>query len=140
MLLAAATAALALNGASPNGNLSGSFETKLSPEQRIRQALNRLTFGARPGDIEEVRKLGVEKWIELQLHPERITENPFLEIRLKPLDTLRMDRPPILKLYFPAIPPRLVQPVRIERVAARRTVPQGLQRHRRGTPEGHHGA
>ena len=67
------------------------FDAKLSPEQKILQAINRLTFGARPGDIEEVRRLGVEKWIALQLHPERIAEDPELEARLKPLETIRMD-------------------------------------------------
>ena len=55
---------------------TGPFDSKLSKDQQILQALNRMTFGPRPGDIEEVRRLGVEKWIDLQLHPERQTENP----------------------------------------------------------------
>jgi uncharacterized protein (DUF1800 family) len=63
--------------------------------------LNRLTFGPRPGDVEEVRKTGVEKWIELQLHPERIAENPVLNAKLKPLETLRMEPAEILKEYSP---------------------------------------
>ncbi|HEY2017674.1 MAG TPA: hypothetical protein VGH38_29410, partial [Bryobacteraceae bacterium] len=65
LLLAAAATVFAANGAPRGDHAAGRFETKLSPEQRIRQALNRLTFGARPGDVEQVRKLGVEKWIEL---------------------------------------------------------------------------
>lgn len=32
--------------------------------------LNRLAYGARPGDVEEVRGLAVEKWMRLQLHPD----------------------------------------------------------------------
>ena len=36
--------------------------------------LNRLTFGARPGDAEKVRAMGIDKWIDLQLHPERISD------------------------------------------------------------------
>ncbi|HYK62909.1 MAG TPA: DUF1800 domain-containing protein [Bryobacteraceae bacterium] len=68
----------------------GRFEKKLAPDQQILQALNRLTFGPRPGDIEEVRRMGVQKWIELQLHPERIAENAALDAKLKPLETLRM--------------------------------------------------
>ena len=40
----------------------------------MQQALNRLTFGARPGDADRVRAMGVEKWIDLQLHPERISD------------------------------------------------------------------
>ncbi|MDP9170267.1 MAG: DUF1800 domain-containing protein [Acidobacteriota bacterium] len=54
------------------------FQTRLSSDQRILHALNRLTFGPRPAELDEVRRAGVEKWIELQLHPERIAENPVL--------------------------------------------------------------
>jgi uncharacterized protein (DUF1800 family) len=113
LLLTAAVAVLAANGASPGGDTAGRFDSKLSSEQRIRQALNRLTFGARPGDVEEVRKLGVEKWIELQLHPERIAENSALEPKLKPLETIRLDADQIYAKYFPQFPPGIVQPVRL---------------------------
>ena len=40
-------------------------------EARIVHALNRLTFGPRPGDVEAVRRIGLEEWISRQLHPER---------------------------------------------------------------------
>src|SRR5262249_34351673 len=43
--------------------------------KRALHALNRLTFGPRPGDIERINQLGVEKWIELQLHPEKIDDS-----------------------------------------------------------------
>ena len=106
LLLAAAVVVHAANGATLPGN-------KLSTEQKIVHVLDRLTFGARPGDFEEVRRLGVEKWIELQLHPERITESPALEARLKPLDTLRMETAEIFKKYFPQFPPGFIPPVRL---------------------------
>ena len=86
-----AAAALAAAIFSFHALASGRFDKALPPDQQILQALNRLTFGPRPGDVEEVRRIGVRKWIDLQLHPERITENPVLETRLKPLETLRMD-------------------------------------------------
>ena len=76
------------------------FETKLSPDRQILQALNRLTFGPRPGDIEEVRRVGLEKWIDQQLHPDRIPENPTLEKRLEPLETLRMDSASVVRDYL----------------------------------------
>jgi len=63
---------------------------QLSPDEKILQVLNRLTFGARPGDVEVVRQIGVEKYIEQQLHPEQVAENPVLEAKLAPLDTLRL--------------------------------------------------
>ena len=133
LLLAAAVVVLAANGATPPGN-------KLSTEQKILHVLDRLTFGARPGDFEEVRRLGVEKWIELQLHPERIAENPALEARLKPLDTIRMETGRNLHEVFPAVSAGIRPACPFERTAARRTVPQGLQRHRGGAARGHHGA
>jgi uncharacterized protein (DUF1800 family) len=92
------------------------FEVRLSPENRARQALQRLTFGARPGDLEQVRKLGVEKWIELQLHPERIPQNPALEEKLKPLDSLGLDTAEILKTYFPQYPPGMMRPVQMNEI------------------------
>ncbi len=66
------------------------FQHKLTKDEQILQAANRLTFGPKPGDIEEIRKMGVKKWIERQLHPEQITENPALAAKLEPLESLRM--------------------------------------------------
>jgi uncharacterized protein (DUF1800 family) len=61
------------------------FEKKLSGDQEILHALDRLTFGPRPGDIEDVKKMGLSKWIDLQLHPERIPENEALAKLVEPL-------------------------------------------------------
>ncbi len=66
------------------------FQEKLTKDEQVLHALDRLTFGPRPGDVEVVKKMGVKKWIDLQLHPERIAENPALEAKLAPLETLRM--------------------------------------------------
>ena len=66
------------------------FQQKLSKDQQVLHALDRLTFGPRPGDVEAVKKMGLKKWIDLQLHPERIPENPELAVRLAPLESLRM--------------------------------------------------
>src|SRR5678815_889271 len=69
---------------------AGRFDVRLGPDKQIVHVLNRLTFGPRPGDAADVKKIGVEKWIDQQLHPERIPENPELEARLQPLLTLRL--------------------------------------------------
>ena len=76
-----------------------SFSAKLSADKQILHALSRLTFGARPGDIERVRAMGLEKWIDLQLYPERIEENPVLEAKLRPLESLRMSPSQIAQTY-----------------------------------------
>jgi uncharacterized protein (DUF1800 family) len=63
-----------------------------SPEEQKKlavHALNRLTFGPRPGDVQQVMAMGVDKWIDLQLHPEKI-DDAALESRLAGFRTLRM--------------------------------------------------
>jgi len=52
----------------------------LTEQQRAEHALNRLAFGPRPGDVERVMKIGVDRWIDQQLHPERIADRDFPSI------------------------------------------------------------
>ena len=66
------------------------FSKPLSWDLEFRHALDRLTFGAGPGDLDQIRRIGLEKWINLELHPERVPENSVLEQRLAPLASLRM--------------------------------------------------
>ena len=60
-----------------------------SDQRRALHALNRLTFGPRPGDVQRVMAMGVDQWIDLQLHPEKIDDSA-LEARLEPFRTTRM--------------------------------------------------
>jgi uncharacterized protein (DUF1800 family) len=53
---------------------SPTARASLDDDDRIRQALARLTFGARPGDVVAVRQMGLARWIDLQLHPEQIPD------------------------------------------------------------------
>jgi uncharacterized protein (DUF1800 family) len=48
---------------------------ELPADQQILQALNRLTFGPRPGDALKVRAIGLDNWIEQQLRPEKINDS-----------------------------------------------------------------
>src|SRR5438445_12725998 len=48
---------------------------ELLPDEQVQQVLNRLGFGARPGDAAKVRAMGVDKWIQTQLHPESIPDD-----------------------------------------------------------------
>jgi len=75
------------------------FSKQISADEKIQQALNRLTFGPRPGDAERVQSMGLKKWIDLQLHPGRIPENPALEAKLRMLDTLGMSNEEIVANY-----------------------------------------
>ena len=84
-----------------SGDAAGRFDQKLLLDKQIVHVLNRLTFGPRPGDIQQVRLLGVDKWIDQQLHPERITENPALSARLKPLESMTLPMWKIMEKYSP---------------------------------------
>ncbi|MDQ8154299.1 MAG: DUF1800 domain-containing protein [Gemmatimonadota bacterium] len=46
----------------------------MTADQQASHVLSRLTFGARPGDLDVIREQGVDRWIEEQLHPERIDD------------------------------------------------------------------
>lgn len=46
----------------------------LTADQQAVHVLSRLTFGARPSDLDVVHEMGVYRWIDLQLHPERIDD------------------------------------------------------------------
>lgn len=68
--------------------------------QRALEALDRLSFGPRPGEVDAVARMGVGRWIEEQLHPEAIDdsalEQRLTEYRAASLDahTLMVDFPP----------------------------------------------
>jgi hypothetical protein len=65
---------------------SGAF----SPGQQSVHVLNRLAFGPRPGDIDYVSQIGLENWIERQLHPDSIAEPTALQQHITSLPTLHM--------------------------------------------------
>ncbi|HSL54080.1 MAG TPA: DUF1800 domain-containing protein [Pyrinomonadaceae bacterium] len=67
----------------------------LTEEQRIIHTLNRLGFGARPGDIERVKAMGLENYINQQLNPEKISDT-VADIKVRDLSTLTM---PTAELY-----------------------------------------
>jgi len=51
---------------------------KLTDEQQILHVLNRLGFGARPGDVERVKAIGIDKYIAQQLEPAKIDDEGVL--------------------------------------------------------------
>jgi len=74
---------------------------ELAADQQVIQALNRLTFGPRPGDAQKVRAMGVDKWIDLQLHPSRIDDTPFNQFAAR-YDILNQDQNELLRQYADA--------------------------------------
>ncbi|MCK5352097.1 DUF1800 family protein, partial [bacterium] len=53
---------------------AGDESNSLTEEEKIVHVLNRLGFGPRPGDIEKVAAMGLEAYIEQQLHPQEIPD------------------------------------------------------------------
>jgi len=74
-------------------------EASRNEQKRAVHALNRLTFGPRPGDVQQVMAMGVDRWIDLELHPEKISD-AALESRLAGLSVLRMS-PHDVAEHFP---------------------------------------
>ena len=74
------------------------FAKKLSKDEQILHALDRLTFGPRPGDVQQVTAMGVDHWIDLQLHPDKIPDSA-VEARLAPFRTLHMSSKEIVEEF-----------------------------------------
>jgi uncharacterized protein (DUF1800 family) len=72
--------------------------TELTEDEAILHAMNRLAYGPRPGDVEQVRRAGLEKWIEQQLHPETINDAD-LNLRLERYPTLAMSSKRLLEEF-----------------------------------------
>jgi uncharacterized protein (DUF1800 family) len=74
---------------------------ELASDQQVIQTLNRLTFGPRPGEAQKVRAMGLDKWINLQLHPDKIDDTQF-ERYADRYDILKQDQNDLLKQYADA--------------------------------------
>src|SRR5262245_25636688 len=90
--------ALALASGAPAGAAQIATTKKLTEEQKIAHLLDRITYGARPGDVERVMKLGWEKYLEEQLRPDRISDQ-LVEDRLKNIETIHLSSAELAKIY-----------------------------------------
>lgn len=77
---------------------AGAEKPGLSEEQRILHVLNRLGFGARPGDVERVKAMGLENYINQQLSPEKISDATS-EAKVKDLAVLKMTTAELYEKY-----------------------------------------
>lgn len=72
---------------------------ELPADQQIIQALSRLTFGPKPGDALKVRTMGLDNWIDQQLHPEKIDDSPIDQFIGQKYPALNQDQNELLKQY-----------------------------------------
>ncbi len=77
-----------------------------SADARALHVLNRLGYGPRPGDIQRVEAMGIDRYIEQQLHPESIPIPDSLQRRLDALKTLHLDPVQLFLDYGPPQPRR----------------------------------
>jgi hypothetical protein len=65
----------------------------------ILHLLKRTSYGPRPGDLERVREIGLAKYIDQQLHPERLAD-AAMSARLSGFDTLDMSTRELAERYY----------------------------------------
>ncbi|HKV40489.1 MAG TPA: DUF1800 domain-containing protein [Blastocatellia bacterium] len=73
-------------------------KARLDTDKRVMQVLNRIEFGPRPGELQQVEQIGLDKYIEQQLHPDRIDDSA-VEARLRGLESLHMDTSGLYQKY-----------------------------------------
>ena len=70
----------------------------INEEQKILHVLNRLGFGAKPGDVEKVKAIGLQKYIDGQLNAGS-NDSPQVAERLKNFEVLNMETSEIFAKY-----------------------------------------
>jgi uncharacterized protein (DUF1800 family) len=86
-------------GARAKSTPIGSDVRELPADQQIIQALSRLTFGPKPGDMLKVRGMGLDNWIDQQLHPEKIDDSALDKFIAQQYPVLGENQNDLLKQY-----------------------------------------
>lgn len=74
------------------------WQAPLNDHQMALQLLDRVTFGPRSQDLERVREIGLDAYLDEQLHPERIDDSTA-EARVATLPTLEMSSEELVENY-----------------------------------------
>ena len=78
---------------------------ELTAREQANHVLNRLAFGPRPGDVDRVMTMGVDRWIELQLRPDRVSDRDAEQLVVAAFPAMRQSASELLRDY----PPRNAQ-------------------------------
>ena len=70
----------------------------LTQRERTLHALNRFTFGPRPGDVAAVSRIGLDRWFEQQLNPQSVGDS-VLETRLDVFPAMRLSQPQLVSRF-----------------------------------------
>ena len=74
---------------------------ELTTEQQALHLLNRLSYGPRPGDLDHVMSVGVDRYLDEQLHPERLQIPASLTAELSGLSTYSMSYGELFNRFGP---------------------------------------
>ena len=77
---------------------TGSPPRWLKHVNKVVIVLNRLGFGARPGDVEKAKAIGLQKYIEQQLNPSSI-DDKLAEAKVKNLEIFNMTTAEVFARY-----------------------------------------
>ncbi len=84
-----------------DGGNYAAFHKPLKQSERFNHALDRLTFGPEPGDLQSLKQTGIDRWIREQTHPGKLPDDAALDSRLKSYQILRMSISEIYAQYPP---------------------------------------
>jgi uncharacterized protein (DUF1800 family) len=87
----------------------------VSSDKSIAHVINRIAYGPRPGDVARIREMGLQRYIDQQLHPERIADSG-MTARLSGLTTIAMSSRQITEQF--EIPQIEMQQERRQQAAA----------------------
>ncbi|WP_348269008.1 DUF1800 domain-containing protein [Edaphobacter paludis] len=82
---------------------------QIEEQEKVLHALNRFTFGPRPGDVAAVEAMGLQRWFEQQLNPQSIDDSA-LEQRLAVFPAMTISQTELMERY--PTPQRLRQMIR----------------------------
>ena len=80
------------------GNAGNTDRKALNEDQKVLHVLNRLGFGARPGDVEKVKALGLQKYIEQQLNAAGI-DDAAADAKVRNLEVFNMSTAQVFAKY-----------------------------------------
>lgn len=107
----------ALNVAAQKSKPGAKESTSLTAKQKVIHLLDRTTFGPRPGDVERVMQIGWEKFLDEQLHPERI-DDKLVEQKLQPIESIHMTSQQLAQNFLP--PPQVIAQLREQNQATQK--------------------
>ena len=71
-------------------------------DQKTLHFLHRISFGPTPASITEVRRIGIETYLEKQLNPKTINDDALVE-KLAPYESVNLDAKVLIRAYYDRI-------------------------------------